>query len=251
MLLIMALPRFLLPVLLGLLMIDASIEFAFISYMVSWLHHTAGGDFEIIAPSTSDKLSFPLHGKPEVMYVNQGHTSNAAAGTAFVLVGIGGIISLMLRHHWTKKGMLGTFVTASHQIWILTTILSALLTLAALIYTFVLTKLHSIHHINLDVAVSLDNRPYPNYVAYPLDQWTPETWFVRVLELQLVYPAERNDIVRQLRIMRAWRWNLIPMFILGLGLCVIAVWDGLQGRKRYAVARPEEFELQKGRRGQA
>lgn len=51
--------------------------------------------------------------------------------------------------------------------------------------------------------------------------------------------------------MRAWRWNLIPMFILGLGLCVIAVWDGLQGRKRYAVARPEEFELQKGRRGQA
>lgn len=247
MLLVMAFPRFLLPALLGLLMTDTLMELAFISYMVSWLHRTAGGDFEIVASSTSDRLFFPLHGKPKVMYLNQGHTSNAAAGTAFVLVGIGGILALTLRHRWTKKCRIGTFSTALHRTWILLTILSALLTLAALIYTFVLTRLHSIHHIELNVAASLDNRPYPNYVAYPLDEWTPETWFVGVLELQLVHPAERNEIVHQLKIMRAWRWNLIPMFILGMGLCVVAVWDELQRPNKHAVVRAEEFELQKSR----
>lgn len=84
----MSLPRWVVPLLLALLMIDAIIELSLISSMVAWLHSTAGGEFEVIAPEMQDMISFNLHGKPKNLLLNQGHTSNGAAGTAFVLVGL-------------------------------------------------------------------------------------------------------------------------------------------------------------------
>lgn len=75
----MALPRWVVPLVLVLLMIDAIIELSFISSMVAWLHSTAGGEFEVIAPESQDTLSFNLHGKPKNLLLNQGHTSNGAS----------------------------------------------------------------------------------------------------------------------------------------------------------------------------
>jgi len=77
---------------LSLLMVDAVIEVAFIGSMVGFLHDRAGKFFTINAPNET----FNLHGKPKGLLVNQGHTSNGAAGTALILVGVLGLLAIWL-----------------------------------------------------------------------------------------------------------------------------------------------------------
>lgn len=203
----------------ALLMIDSIIELSFISSMVSWLHRRAGRDFFI----THSDSTFPLHGKPEFLLVDQGHTSNGAAGTAFVLIGVGGILALYLRKFKAGRPV--------YYFWVAMTVLSMLLTLAALIYTFLITSNHSGQHIDADLAASLDNKPYPNMVPYPSDEWTPENWFAAVLELPLANGKDRNDIESHLKVMKGWRSNLIPMFILGLVVSALALAESFVRRK--------------------
>lgn len=213
----------------GLLMIDSIIELSFISSMVSWLHRRAGGSFDIIYNGST----FSLHGKPLNLLLNQGHTSNGAAGTAFVLIGIGGILALLLRAraHQRPGTALSKFGLVFYHAWLVFTLLSALLTLAALVYVFVVTNDHTGQGINLQLASTLHNEPYPNYVAYPLGAWTPENWFDAVLNLNLASTTDRSDIHNHLVIMRSWRWNLIPMLILGLCVMVLAFTDAFVMRR--------------------
>lgn len=82
-----------LKIAIGFLMLDSAAEMALISGMVAWLHRRAGRSFDI----DYDGASFSLHGKPLGLLVDQGHTSNGAAGTAFVVVGLGGILVLLMR----------------------------------------------------------------------------------------------------------------------------------------------------------
>jgi hypothetical protein len=229
----MALPGWVVPLALAALMIDAIIELSFISSMVAWLHHTAGGDFEVIAPETPDTMSFLLHGKPKGLLADQGHTSNGAAGTAFVLVGLGGILVTVLRHHALNGSRRQGLSTRLYHAWIVATIFSAILTLAALLYTFILTSAHKGQTIDIATAATLDNKPFPNQVAYPEQFWTPENWFGAVLELTLVDMHQRVDIAHHLTIMRAWRWNLIPLFILGVFLSATAIVDAWTTRREY------------------
>jgi len=74
-----------------LLAVDAAVTLALVSSMVFFLHHSGGGPF-IIAPS--EGAPFLLAGEPANLVANQGHTTNAAGGTALILVGFGGIIAL-------------------------------------------------------------------------------------------------------------------------------------------------------------
>ena len=74
----------------SVLMVDAVIEVAFIGSMVGFLHDRAGKFFTINAPNGA----FDLHGKPKGLLVDQGHTSNGAAGTALILVGVLGFLAL-------------------------------------------------------------------------------------------------------------------------------------------------------------
>jgi hypothetical protein len=242
----MALPGWIVPLALAALMIDAIIELSFISSMVAWLHHTAGGDFEVIAPETPDEMSFLLHGKPKGLLANQGHTSNGAAGTAFVLVGLGGIIATILRHHALNGSRRQGLSTRLYHAWILSTIVSAVLTLAALVYTFILTNAHKGQTIDIGLAASLDNRPFPDQVAYPEQFWTPENWFSAVLELPLVDRHQSEDIARHLTIMRAWRWNLIPLFVLGLVLSAAAIVDAWTTRREYKPVSQYKLEPVRG-----
>lgn len=209
-----------LKIAIGLLMVDSIIELSFISSMVAWLHRRAGRDFDI----DYNGGTFPLHGKPLGLLVDQGHTSNGAAGAAFVLISMGGILALWLRTRAARSSStfsrLGTFW---YHFRLATTVPSMLLTLAALIYTFVLTNNHDGQTIDIAVAASLDNRPYPDYVAYPLEQWTPENWLAAVLRLPLAHSSDADTIREHLRVMQGWRWNLIPMFIIGLAVCLIAL----------------------------
>lgn len=158
-----------------LLTIDGVIELGMITNMVSWLHRTAGGDF-IIDYESANGSQFPLHGKPLGLLADQGHTSNGAAGTAFIVIGLGGFLTLLLRHRQLKRAdTVHGFTKGLYYFWLVMTVLSATLAVAALIYTFVLTYAHMGQSINLGLAASLDNHPYPNYVAYPDQLWTPET----------------------------------------------------------------------------
>lgn len=110
--------------------------------------------------------------------------------------------------------------------WVVMTVLSAMLTLAALIYTFVLTAQTDDQTIDLAVAAA-NAQP----LMYPLDNWTPENWFIAVLELPLAHDSDRSKIRNNLRLMRGWRWNLIPLFILGLTVACLAVWELIGGRR--------------------
>lgn len=77
---------------LPVLMIDALIEVGFVGSMVGFLHDRAGKFFTIDASDGT----FNLHGKPVWLLVDQGHTSNGAAGTALVLVGVLGFLCIFM-----------------------------------------------------------------------------------------------------------------------------------------------------------
>lgn len=219
----------------GVLMVDSIIELSFVSSMVAWLHRRAGRDFDV----NYNGSTYPLHGKPVGLLVNQGHTSNGAAGTAFVLIGMGGILALWLRTR--TSGFPSKFGKFWYTFWLYMTIPSMLLTLAALIYTMVLTYQHDRQTIDNAVASSLNNQPHPNYVAYPLDEWTPENWFDAVLKLDLVSSSDRSNIEEHLRVMRGWRWNLIPMFIIGLAVSLVAFAEFFFVRRRRGAASVREM----------
>lgn len=212
-----------------LLFIDGIIELAFIASMVSWVHRRAGGDFIINANGSQ----FPLHGKPANELVDQGHTSNGAAGTAFIVIAMGGWLILYLRHRQLKRAdTVHGFVKGLYYFWLVMTVLSAMLAVAALIYTFIVTYAHMNQTIDIGLASSLDNHPYPNYVAYPRQSWTPENWFTAVLELPLAFGHDRSDINLHLALMKGWRWNLIPLSVLGIAVAVLAIVDKMTMSRR-------------------
>jgi len=80
--------RSILYVALAALMVDAVIEVGFIGTTVHYLH--LDRPYDIQGPNGP----IILLGKPANMMVNQGHTSNGAAGTALILVGFLGLIIL-------------------------------------------------------------------------------------------------------------------------------------------------------------
>ncbi|KAJ9131612.1 hypothetical protein NKR23_g11673 [Pleurostoma richardsiae] len=199
----------------GILMLDALLELAFISSMVFWLNHGASGPYETrVGDST-----FFLHSAPLHLLTDQGHTSNGAAGTAFVLIGLGGILALLLRR--SRHGILALW----YRFWLVLTVPAVLLTLAALIYVNVVTRQHAGQVINVAVASTLDARPYP------LKTWTPDNWFSAVLKLDLVRKHTADTISHHLRIIHGWRWNLIPLFITELFVCILAFLDALTERR--------------------
>ncbi|KAI6825795.1 hypothetical protein KC332_g643 [Hortaea werneckii] len=206
--------RVALSVALAILMLAAGLELASISSMVYWLHYRAGKEFAIAYQDST----FSLHGKPENLLVDQGHTSNGAAGTAFVLVSFLGFVALALRN----RRYPGTFSRFLYSFWLAMTVLSALLSIAALVYTFVITYQHDGQSIDVSQASTLGNRPYPDYHAYPLESWTPENWFAAVRRLDLANQSERSDIELHLVVMKVWKWNLIPLTMLGVTVVGLA-----------------------------
>lgn len=80
-------------------MVDGLIEVGFVGSMVGFLHDRAGKFFTIDAPNGT----FDLHGKPVGLLGDQGHTSNGAAGTAVVLVGILGLLTIFFERRRARK----------------------------------------------------------------------------------------------------------------------------------------------------
>ncbi|KAM5344140.1 hypothetical protein ACJ41O_012677 [Fusarium nematophilum] len=201
---------------LGLLMIVSIVELSFISVTVGWLHDTASGNFAFRYRGSIEEFA----ATPKNFILDQGHTSNGAAGTAFVLIGTGGFLILsLLSLPRPNKLVLGLY-----HLWLVVNVLSLLLTLAALIYVFVVTNNHKGQTIDPSVAARLSPGEH-----YYLDTWTPQNWFSAVLKLDLV--GLRGDIANRLRIMRGWQYNLIPFFIVHLTETSLAICDALQRRR--------------------
>ena len=224
-------PLLSLLVLVPLLMIDAIVELSFVSAMVGFLHGRGSDPFEVLDTIGG---TFEISSTPEKLLENQGHTSNGAAGTAFILIGIGGLLAIWLQHRRMRSVSMSSETplakltatqtgfprpSAIFTFWVVLTILSALLTLSSLIYTFLVTYQHK-QSINMNTATA-----YPFPLAYPTDEWTPETWYSALLELPLSFDSDRSKIHQQLTIMRGWRWNLIPLFVLGLITAYAAVYE--------------------------
>ena len=70
-------------------MVDCLLEVAFIGSTVGYLHKD--GIFTVFGP---DNTVLQLLGKPLHISGNQGHTSNGAAGTGLILVGLLGLLIL-------------------------------------------------------------------------------------------------------------------------------------------------------------
>jgi hypothetical protein len=83
-----------------LLAVDAAISLGLVSSMVAFLHHYGRGPFPVANPAGS---YFLLAGEPANLVTDQGHTTNAAGGTALVLVAFGGTIALWLEKRSRKK----------------------------------------------------------------------------------------------------------------------------------------------------
>jgi hypothetical protein len=204
-----------------LVMIDSIIELSFVSATVAWIHKTASGTFDIDYSNAASAFDiWRLQGKPLHLLADQGHTANGAAGTAFVLIGIGGILALSLRN---RAGRLGQGL---YYAWLVLNILALLLTCAALGYVGDLRRKHQGQSIDISVARSLGGTG-----KYPDMFWTPQSWFAAVLELDLHDGDVRKDIQSHLRIMNGWWWNLIPMVIVQLVTTLIVLGDWWKWRK--------------------
>ena len=214
---------------LALLIADGVIELGFITTMVGWLNRVAGAGFTVNYP---DNSQFLLAGKPKNFLVDQGHTSNGAAGSAFIVVGIGGLIALALRHRQLKKhGEIHGFTSFIYKFWLYFSAVSAIYSLAAFVYVFVVTYQHDNQSIDLQFASTLNNQPYPNNVPYPKLTWTPQGWYPAVLDLPLAQDS-RDTIEFHLKLMKGWQWNLIPMTILGFVVAVLAFVDNMKHNQR-------------------
>ncbi|KAI8964527.1 hypothetical protein F5Y11DRAFT_315923 [Daldinia sp. FL1419] len=213
----------------GLLMVDSAIELAFVSSMVAWLHRTASKGFDFHYNGST----YHIAGEPVHLMADQGHTSNGAAGTAFVLIGLGGIVAFLLRH-WSqnKQTGLGNFARSIYYLWVSLNVPAFLLTTGALAYVFAVTNPHEGQTIDVPLVTTLDGS------RYPLEYWTPQNWFSAILQLDVV--DARDDIESHLRVMRGWQYNLIPMFIVQLGVTILAVWEFFGWRRQEIFYRGEK-----------
>jgi hypothetical protein len=214
-----------LKVALVLLMLAAALELSFISSMVAWLHATATGSFTVATGSGS----FLLRGEPADLMTDQGHTSNGAAGTAFVLIGIGGILALFLR---SRAGFAHSAASkAIYYLWLGLNVPAALLTLGALAYVFAVTR--KFRGQTIDVAFAQRTAGE----RYPVGTWTPQGWFDAVLKLNIASEAERGDILTHYRLMLGWQYNLIPFAIIHLAETALAFIDYERRRRGDSFSR--------------
>lgn len=189
-----------LRVCIGLLVIDSIIEMAFASSTIAWLDHTASPTaFRFVAYGRKH----PLSGHPRHFTVDQVHTSNAAAVVVLIVVGIGSALAICLRD-WAqhRKGELAKCSRYFYYLWLSLNVPALILTAVALIYVFAVTNARDGQRISTALAVNENSRPYSR------GAWTPQSWFSAVLRLELV--RGREDIVKQLIVMKGGQYNLIP-----------------------------------------
>ncbi|KIW00385.1 uncharacterized protein PV09_08094 [Verruconis gallopava] len=226
--------------LMAIMMVDALIEMSFIAATVAYLHR----DHPMNVRGDNGQAVI-LKGKPAGMMVDQGHTSNGAAGTALILVGIVGFLLLTLRG--VLQRVFPRLYMALLTTWVVLCVLSFLLTTGALGYTFNVTNSTS------GQVIDLSGLSSP--IRYPKDKWVPQTWYGAILDDLHFIPtdsdsvvvdgasipwATRGDIARMKRITNGWKWNLVPLFVLQLFVTPLIVHEYLTIRREGRVPIPQQ-----------
>jgi hypothetical protein len=217
-------PSLFLPVALSCVLLSAiSItEVGLVSSMVGFLHDQRDNikTYTVNWPDST----IVLNALPAHLLVNQGHETNGAAGYGFVL----GLFGLWVARRQRRRD--GNVCVSSNpqettvvnefqrpsktlQALAIMLLLSTLLTLSALIYVFVVTN-------------QTDN----------------QTILEAILKLPLAKDSLKGGFRTHVHLMEAWRWFLIPMFIVNLGTLAVGVWAVLTQRReeRYAYRNDEK-----------
>lgn len=106
-------------------------------------------------------------------------------------------------------------------------ILSTLLTLSAFIYTFVVT--YQTWDQTISIPIAIQQAPSQ---PYPLDSWTPETWYRAVLRLSIVDSSVAHSLRFHNREMAAWRWWILPYLLVNAFALACTVVHTLKERKK-------------------
>lgn len=85
--------------------------------------------------------------------------------------------------------------------------------------------MQSDQNINSGLAITSSPNPYPRH------SWTPENWYAQVNKLSLVHDEDHDILKRKLRLMRGWRYNLIPFMLFGFILMVLVILELLRFRR--------------------
>lgn len=181
------------------------------TYVINW----PGGPFDLAA-------------LPKNLWLNQGHVSNGVAGYGFFL----GLLGLYVAWRQRKRDGRGASKTLLTLCILL--LLAVLFTLCAIIFVFDVTNATKGQTILSSVAK-------PN-VHYPDHKWTPETWYKAVLDLPIAKDSVRSDIHDHVKVMEAWKWMLIPIFMtdnLAFSIAVTALMKQRKGQ------RSEEYPAEK------
>jgi hypothetical protein len=93
-------------------------------------------------------------------------------------------------------------------------------------YTFAVTNQTKGQRIDKAVAAQFQGE------AYPLQKWTPGNWHKALLALPITSDKDAKYLHHWLRVIEGWKWNLIPMFFIGLLVAALSVRMCLQDRSQ-------------------
>lgn len=114
--------------------------------------------------------------------------------------------------------------------------LAVLFTLTAFTFVFVVTYQTTGRSIRVPIAANNQGKNYAEY------QWTPETWFKAVLDLPLADPSKRDEISSKVTNMVAWRWILLPIFIIDIIAFSVTTLAWLRQRRSARMASAHSIE---------
>lgn len=211
----------------AVLAVVSLIEVGMISSMVGFIHNQHEGHKTYAVNWQPHTIA--LDTKPVGLEGNQGHTTNGAAGYGFVLALAGMFVAWRLKRrnsnvctHGRRKArkivLTPPTQTPSKSLLTLTIFLflETLLTLAALIYVFVLTHRTDNQIISQSLSEALADPSRNYFLQYPVHHWTPETWYKALLDLPLADESLKGTFRSHIHTMEAWRWFIIPMFLVDI-----------------------------------
>lgn len=233
---------------LGLVTLISALELALVTATVGYLAIIEKQTFAVTTTTTATgaqaQTTVQVPGVPATLDVNQGHTSNGAAGTGFVIVGCAGLLALWLRGrpgYYRRRGAGGWLGRAWYRLWLALQVPALLLTLGALAYVFAVTNAHGGQSVDLGVVQDLRGA-----AKYPLGEWTPQGWFAALAALDFVSESDRDGVVSHLKIARGWQYNLIPFFLAQLAQTVLTLLDARRRRRAEGQYSPAGPGLEQG-----